>query len=294
MKTSSLRRREALSGFAFVLPALVLLTAFGFVPLIIAGWASLYDLPLVNPDRRHFVALANYARLLADPTVHRAFANTLYYALWQIPMQTLLGLLLAVLVAKPTRGIGFFRSAYYLPVVISMVVASILWRVMLDQDNGLINGLLALVGIAPQPFLNSPTQAMPALAVMLSWKWMGFSMLIFLAGLHAIPVDYYEAAQIDGAGALRQFWSITLPLLKRPSLYVLVTNSINALKIFTPVYVITRGGPQESTLSMVYYIFREGFRYSRLGYASAVAVLFAFFLLLLAVAQLRVMRSDPD
>lgn len=294
MRMSPLRRQEALAGMGFVLPAFALLVIFGFVPLFLAGWVSLYDFPLLNPSQREFVGVENFIRALQDRYVQRAFVNTLYYALWQMPLQTALGLLLAQLVVKPTRGIGFFRSGYYLPVVISMVVASIVWRIMLAQNNGVFNSILALFQIPAQPFLNSTKQALPVLAVMLSWKWMGASMLIFLAGLHAIPQDYYEAAQIDGAGALQRFWYVTLPLLKRPALYVLVTNTVNALKVFTPVYIMTNGGPQDSTLSVLFYIFREGFRYSRLGYASAIAVLFAAFLLFLAIAQLRMMRSEAD
>jgi len=294
MKTSRLRREEALAGWGFVLPAFALIVLFGFVPVMLAGWVSLYDFPLVNPARRQFIGLANYVQALSDPTVRRALLNTIYYAIWQMPMQTGLGLLLALLIVKPTHGIGIFRAGFYLPVVISMVVASVVWRILLDQQNGLINSALATVHLPMQPFLNSTGQALPSLAVMLSWKWMGASMLIFLAGLNSIPPDYHEAAQIDGANTLQRFWHITLPLLRRPGLYVLVTNTISSLKLFTPVYVITNGGPQESTLSMIFYIFREGFTYSRMGYASSIAVLFALFLLTLAIAQLRLMRTEAE
>jgi fructooligosaccharide transport system permease protein len=294
MGMSRMRVQEARAGFGFVLPAVTLLLLFGFVPLVFAGYVSLFDFPLVNPDARRFLGLQNFVRALQDEYVHKAFVNTLYYALWQMPMQTLLGLFLAILVAKPLRGIGIFRAGYYLPVVISMVVASVIWRVLLDQQSGLINSVLLWFGLPAQPFLNSPQQALPVLSVMLSWKWVGFSMLIFLGGLQAIPSDFYEAAQIDGANTLQRFWYVTLPLLKRPAVYVIVTNTINAFKLFTPIYIITRGGPQESTLTMIYYLFREGFRYGRLGYASAIADLFTIFLLILAVLQLRIMRSEPE
>lgn len=294
IKMSRLRRKEALAGYGFVLPALILLVIFGFIPLILAGYTSLYKYPLVNPARREFLAFANYVRAFEDEILRQAFINSIYYALWQIPMQTSLGLFLALLIQRPMKGIGFFRTGYYLPVVISMVVASVLWRIMLDSQNGLINSVIVAVGLPRQPLLNSTFQALPVLAIMLSWKWVGFSMLIFLAGLQSIPYDYYEAAQIDGASALQRFGYITLPLLKRPALFVIVTNTINAFKLFTPIYVITEGGPQNSTLVAVYYIFREAFRFNRLGYGSAISILFTIFLISLAMVQLRVLRSEAD
>jgi len=294
LKISRLRRKEIFTGYGFVLPALILLTVFGFIPLILAGYTSLFRYPLVNPARREFLGAANYIRAFEDETLRLAFINTVYYALWQIPMQTLLGLFLALLIQKQIRGVSVFRTGYYLPVVISMVVASVLWRIMLDSENGLINSVLVSVNIPRQPLLTSTVQALPTLAFMLSWKWVGFSMLILLAGLQSIPTDYYEAAQIDGASAWQRFWYITIPLLKRPGLFVIVTNTINAFKLFTPIYVITEGGPQNSTLVMIYYIFREAFRFNRLGYASAIAILFTVFLISLAAAQLRILRSEPD
>lgn len=294
MKMSRLRLKEALAGYGFILPALILLTLFGFIPLFLAGYTSLYKYPLVNPARREFLGFANYVHAFQDETLRIAFVNTVYYALWQIPMQTLLALFLALLIQKPLKGIAFFRTGYYLPVVISMVVASVLWRIMLDSQNGLINSVIATIGLPRQPLLTSTTQALPVLAIMLSWKWVGFSMLIFLAGLQSIPYDFYEAAQIDGASAVQRFWYITLPLLKRPALFVIVTNTINAFKLFTPIYIITEGGPQNSTLVIVYYIFREAFRFNRLGYGSAIAILFTIFLITLAFVQLRVLRSEAD
>jgi len=293
MGLSRARWREAIAGYTFILPAFILLVAFAFIPLILAGWTSLYNYPLVNPARREFIGVDNYIRAFQDETLRITFVNTIYYALWQIPMQTILALILALLVQKPLKGIGIFRTGYYLPVVISMVVASVLWRIMLDSQNGLINSVIATIGLPRQPLLNSTFQALPVLAMMLSWKWVGFSMLIFLAGLQSISYDLYEAAHIDGANSWQRFWSITLPLLKRPALFVIVTNTINAFKLFTPIYVITQGAPQNSTLVMVFYIFREAFRFNRLGYGSAIAILFTLFLILLAAVQLRVLRSEP-
>jgi fructooligosaccharide transport system permease protein len=290
----SLKTRESIAGYGFVLPALLLLIVFGFIPLILAGYISLFDFPLVNPANREYIGLENYVRSFQDENLRTAFFNTVYYAVLQIPLITSIGLLLALLIQKPIKGLFIFRTGFYLPVVISMVVASVLWRVMLDSQNGLINGILSTLHLPRQPFLTSPKMALPTLAFMLTWKWAGFSMLIFLAGLNNIPTELYESAQIDGANPFQRFRFITLPLLKRPALYIIVVNTINAFKLFTPVWVITRGGPQNSTLVMIYYIFRQAFQYRRLGYGAAISVLFMGFLMLLAITQIRIMRSEPD
>lgn len=286
--------KATLKSYGFISPAVLLILVFGAVPLILAIWISLYKFPLLNPTRRVFIGLDNYIHIFQDEVLLKAFINTLYYALFQIPIQTGLALLLAVLVSKPMKAIGLFRVGFYLPVVISMVVASTMWMVMLDSQNGLINAMLTWIGLPRQPFLTSVKQALPTLAVLLSWKWVGFSMIIYLAGLHSIPNSYYEASKIDGASSLQSFWYITLPLLRRASIYVLLTNTINAMKLFTPVYVITKGGPQNSTMVMIYYIYREAFIYGRMGYAAAIASVFTLFLILLAIFQLKFMRSSDE
>lgn len=292
MKLSRLRTREALVGGGFVLPAFLLLLVFSLIPIVLAGYISLFDYPLVNPARREFIGLANYIKAFSDSTVGRAFVNTAYYALWQVPVQTVMALVLAMLIEKPLRFVGIFRTGFYLPVVVSMVVASVLWMVMLNSQSGLVNSFLIWLGIPRQPLLLSETQALPVLALMSSWKWVGLGMLVFLTGLQSIPNQYYEAAIVDGANGLQQFWYITLPLLKRSAVYVIVTVTIDAFKFFTPVYIITKGGPQNSTLTILYHIFREAFDYNRLGYASAIAIVFTALLIIFAIFQLRLLRSE--
>jgi fructooligosaccharide transport system permease protein len=294
LATNRQKRREALSGYMFVAPAILLLLIFSFVPIVFSGYVSFFKFPLVNPARRSFIGFDNYVKLFSDEVFLKAFANTAYYALMQVPLQTGFGLALALLIKKRTRLSGMFRSIYYMPVVISMVVASSLWRIMLDSQFGLINSIITWMGFARQPFLTSVTQAMPALAVMLSWKWSGFSMLIFLAGLNNIPGELYEAARIDGANSWQMFWRVTIPLLRRPAGFVVVSNTINAFKLFTPIYIITQGGPQNATLSVIYHIFREGFLNGWLGYASTMANVFTLFLMILALVQLKVLRSSDE
>lgn len=288
-----LKGRENLSGYGFILPALTGITLFGLLPLAYALYVSLRRYDLLAPTSA-FIGLANYQRVLADPTFWRALLNTAHYAVLLIPAQTCLGLFLALLVQKNSAGVSIFRASYYLPVVSSMVVASTLWRIMYDAQNGIFNGMLQSMGLPAQPFLTSPAQAIPALVLMMTWKWVGISMLIFLGGLNAIPADYYEAAEVDGASRFQGFKYITLPLLRRVTLFIVVVNTINAFKLFTPIYVITRGGPMESTLTLVFHIFRTAFRYYDMGIASAMSVLLLLLVLGLTLLQFGLLRTERD
>ncbi len=290
----SLRTQEALTGTGFVLPAVGLLACFGFLPLLLAAYVSLFDLPLLNPSMRHFVGLNNYLEAFKDVTLRRSLVNTVYFAVLQAPLQTALGLLLAVLVQKRSLGITVFRVGYYVPAVVSTVIVSGLWRVILDSNFGLANSFLSFLHLPRQPFLTSASQAIPTLATMLTWEWVGFSMLIFLAGLNAIPRELYEAAALDGAGSLQRFWFVTLPLLRRPATYVIVSNTVYAFKVFAPVYVITKGGPMGSTDVVIYEVYQQAFTFFRLGYASAIALIFTGLLVLFAAFQLRLLRGEVE
>lgn len=291
--TGRLRWTEYLSGYTFVMPALTGITLFGLFPVAYALYISFRRYDLLVPNSI-FIGFANYQHALADPTFLRALLNTAYYAILLIPAQTCLGLFLALLVQRNSPAISIFRASYYLPVVSSMVVASTLWRIMYDAQNGIFNSMLLSVALPPQPFLTSPVQAIPALVLMMTWKWVGISMLIILGGLNAIPVDYYEAAEIDGASWFEGFKHITLPLLRRVMLFIVVINTINAFKLFTPIYVITRGGPMESTLTVVFHIFRTGFRYYDMGYASTMSVVLLLLVLGLTLMQFRLLRSEGE
>jgi multiple sugar transport system permease protein len=275
-----------------VLPAMLGLFLFGVAPLVYAFAVSLHMYDLVNP-RPPFVGLTNYGSLLSDQVFWTALRNTAAFAVMLVPLQTATGLTLALLVQPSTRWIALLRSSFYLPVVISYVVAAGLWEILFATPNGPANSALALVHLPAQLFFQNPTQALPLMALMSAWKWSGISMLIYLSGLHEIPGELYEAAEVDGAGAVRQFWGITWPLLHRITLFVLVLNTIDAFKIFTPVYVITKGGPLNATMVLVFYLFREGFRYFHLGYASALSFVFLVLVLALAAVQFRILRAEP-
>lgn len=288
------RAWEKFSGYVFVAPGLGGLAIFFLFPLLFAFVMSMMSMSLVNPESAEWAGFSNYGTLFDDPTFVRSIWNTILYAVIQTPLQTLLGLGLALLVKEAIRGIGVFRTIYYMPVVISMVVASIIWRIAYAPDSGLINSILNVFNIPAQPFLASTSQALVSVAGMIAWKWVGFSMIIFLAGLQGIPEDMYEAARMDGANKWEQFRHVTLPLLQRTMLFVVVINTINSFKLFTPILLITQGGPADSTTVLVYYIYKQAFHYYNLGTASAGAVILFGLVLTVLLVQFRLFQSDVE
>lgn len=279
-------------AFWLLLPATVGLIVFTFAPLAYAFWISLQDYQLLS-GQLTWVGAANYARLLSDPGVVKSLLVSGLYTVISVVAQVVLGLSLAMLVKDRVRGLGFFRTAYFLPVVASFVVMATIWK-FLYAESGLFNTLLLTVGLPPQPFLKSADEALLSIAALGVWKFVGFNMLIFLGGVQAIPSDLYESAALDGAGPTQRFWHITLPLLKRVMLFVVVMTSIESFKLFTPVYVMTSGGPQDSTNAIVFQIFRTGFRYYELGYAAAMSFLLLAFVMVLMWLQFRALRTDVE
>ena len=288
-----LKREEYRAAVILLLPASIGLILFSFIPILQALQLSFYDAPLLSTQRT-FVGLENYATALSDPVFIRAMLNTVVYAVEAVILQVLVALALALLIRNYFPGIGFFRSAYFLPVVTSLVVVSTVWKIMYHTENGLINSVLRTATLPSIPWLTSPDVALWSIVILGLWKEVGFSMLVLLGGLHSIPRDYYEAAAIDGATGGRSFWHITLPLLRRAMLFVVVLSTINAFKLFTPVYVMTDGGPSDSTQTMVFYIFQSVFRYFKMGYASALSFLLLLLVLILAAIQFRLFRSDIE
>jgi ABC-type sugar transport system permease subunit len=279
-------------AFWLLLPATLGLIVFTFAPLVYAFWISFQNYQLLS-GQLTWIGAANYTRLLSDPVVMYSLAVSGLYTVISVAAQVVLGLGLAVLVKDRVRGLGFFRTAYFLPVVASFVVMATIWK-FLYAESGLFNTLLLTIGLPPQPFLKSADEALLSIAALGVWKFVGFNMLIFLGGLQAIPADLYESAALDGAGPIQRFWHITLPLLKRVMLFVVVMTSIESFKLFTPVYVMTSGGPQDSTNAIVFQIFRTGFRYYELGYAAAISFLLLALVMVLMWLQFRALRTDVE
>jgi multiple sugar transport system permease protein len=288
-----LKGEEYRAAFILLLPAALGLLLFSFIPIAQAFQVSFFEAPLLSPQRT-FVGLDNYRAAIDDPMFHLAIVNTALYTVAVVILQVALALVLALLINSYFPGVGFFRSAYFLPVVTSLVVVSTVWKIMYHTDNGLINSLLRTLSLSPQPWLTSPNLALWSIVIIGVWKEVGFSMLVLLGGLNNIPGDLYEAAAIDGSSPWNSLWKITLPLLRRALLFVVVLSTINAFKIFIPIYVITDGGPANSTETLVFYVFQNAFRYFKLGYASALSFLLLVLALVLIAIQFRLLRTDIE
>lgn len=289
---STQKRREAISGYIFFLPALVLLSLFLLYPMAMAFYYSFTDFYLLTPGQKSFTGLENFLYAFKDPEFKQAFKNTVYFVLLIVPLQTSAGLGLALLVNKKMRLKGFFRTAYFSPVVMSLVVVSILWTFLYNPNEGLFNEVLQALGFSAQPFLTSPDQAMNSIIVMSVWQGAGFQMLIFLAGLQNIPSVIYEAASIDGANRWQKFRNVTLPGLANVSIFIIITITIAAFKLLIQPMIMTQGGPLGSTKSLVYYTYQVGFAYRDVGYASALAVIFTLIVLTIAITQRKLLAED--
>ncbi|MEC5185854.1 multiple sugar transport system permease protein [Cryobacterium sp. MP_3.1] len=280
-------KTENLAGLAMLTPAVLLLALFIFVPAILAFGLAFTNARLISPYPATFVGLDNFVRLFADAAFFRALINVGYFALVVVPLQAGLALVMAILVNKKVRGTTFFRTVYFLPVVTSMVVVSLLWLFMYRQD-GLINVIIDRVtfGLVTGPdWLNDTTTSMPAIILMSVWQGVGFHMIIWLSGLQTIPADLYEAADLDGVSPWQRFRYITWPGLSATRSLILVTITIQALSLFTQISVMTQGGPLNSTTTVVYEAVESGFAQQETGYASAISLVFFVIVLLISVVQ---------
>ena len=284
------KRSESLLGMAFFGPALVLLTVFLFIPMILTLIFSFTDFFALNPGITHFVGLDNYFQIFRDEDFRQAFGNTVQFVLIIVPLQGLGALGLALLINKVTHCKKYFKVAFFVPVVMSLAVVSTLW-IQIFSPEGILNSLLGNFGIAPQPFINSASQALPSIAIMSSWQGMGYQMIIFLGGLQAINPALYEAAEMDHASGWKKFKDITLPELKPLCIFVFISITIGAFRMLVQPMIMTGGGPSHSTYTMVYDIYETGTVNWEIGLASTMSIVFAFFVMILTVIQTVVTRE---
>ena len=278
------RKSESLLGMAFFGPALVLLTVFLFIPMILTLIFSFTDFFALNPEITHFVGIENYLQIFKDEDFRQAFGNTVNFVLIIVPLQGLGALGLALLINKVTHCKKYFKVAFFVPVVMSLAVVSTLW-IQIFSPEGILNSVLGNFGIDPQPFINSASQALPSIAIMSSWQGMGYQMIIFLGGLQAINPALYEAAEMDHASGWKKFKDITLPELKPLCIFVFITITIGAFRMIVQPMIMTGGGPSHSTYTMVYDIYETGTVNWEIGLASTMAIVFAFFVMILTVIQ---------
>jgi multiple sugar transport system permease protein len=276
---------ERLAGAGFALPACILLLLTNIVPLAVLGYLSLTDYELGSIDLK-LLGLENYRAAVTDPIFRSSFRNTLLYVAIVVPGAVFLALLIAVLLHRRVRTRSFYEVIYFLPVTSTLIAMATVWQFLLHPKLGAINGFLKAVGLGETAFLSEPSLVIPTLAAIGIWQLVGFNMVLFLAGLSAIPRDLYEAAEIDGcSGPIDRFLRITWPLLGPTTMFVIVTTSITAFKVFDTVAVMTRGGPLNASQVLLYTIYLEGFQYFRIGYAAALTVIFLAFILLFSLVQ---------
>jgi len=277
-------RGERWTPYLFLLPAMALLLLWRYLPIAAGLRESFYSNSLSFSGAREFVGWDNFRRLFDDPAFWNAMRVTAVFNLIVNPLQVVLALALAVLANQKLRGIGLFRTVLLLPVAISINVTAIAWGLALDTNYGLVNGVLEAVGLSAQPFLRSPEQALPTMIAIVSWIGVPYWALFLLAGLQAIPREVLEAARVDGASRWQAFWQITFPLLRRVLAFVLVADSVVNLTLFAPPYLLTRGGPRETTNLAMYEAWQRGFVYGDLGASSAmVLVLLAITVTIVAI-----------
>ncbi|OYN88554.1 carbohydrate ABC transporter permease [Parenemella sanctibonifatiensis] len=276
------RSPAALFAYVFVLPYLILFTVFRLAPAIYGIALSLADVNLVG--RVKFVGLENFERLFADPIFWQALLVTVIYTVIAIPLCVIIAILAASLVNRPLRGIGVYRVIFFLPVVTSAVMSGVIWK-WVFSENGPISAIQVALGLDPGSWLGSTTMVLPALAVVQAWSRFGYDMLILLAGMLAIPEEYYEAAKIDRATAWQRFRHITLPLLRPALFFVLILETISSFQAFDHILVMTGGGPVRASYSLTYMIYDQGFNYSEFGYGAAAGVILLALILVISLIQ---------
>ncbi len=283
-------KAEYIAAFLFLLPNLLGLLIFTVWPLFYSFGLSFMDWGILNNPR--FIGLQNYKELSGDSSFWICLRNTLYYSIVKVPLNLFLSLLLAILLNQKIIGRNAFRTIAFLPAVCSSVAVGVVWQPLLEStESGLINHLLNYIGIGPIPFLSTTAWAMPSVILVGIWKELGYFMVIYLAGLQGIPKSYYEAAAIDGSGAVNTFLRITVPQLAPTTFFAFVTSFIGSFQIFDLTSVLTSGGPANSTNTLVMYIYQNGFRFFRMGYASGIAVTLFIIILIVTMIQNKVMSK---
>jgi multiple sugar transport system permease protein len=289
---SSRQRNETIMAWVFSAPAIIFLIIFLVVPFLMAFGLSFTDQRLVPNPRlpTRLIGVRNFVRLFSDEDFFQAIFNNFYFVIIVVPIQTSLALFLAMFVNQKIRFVNAFRTIYFSPVVVTMVVVSIIWKFMYNPGEGMINAFIQWLSfgqLGPYDWLDSTTLAFPAIMVLSVWQGVGFQMIIYLAGLQEIPDSLYEAANIDGANKVQQFFHVTLPQLRNTTIFVVMTTTILAFRLFTQVYTMQGPGghPQGTTRTMMLYTFSQGFKQGKIGYASAVTVI--FFLIVLAASMIQ-------
>ncbi len=289
---SRITRSDTIAGYSLILPFYIIFLVFHLAPIFVGLTLSFTNYSL-SPNYS-FVGLANYERLFGDTLFVKSMGNTLLYALLTILPSLALGLLTALILNKQLVGRTFFRVSFYIPFVISMVAAAMVWLWIYEPSIGVLNVMLESIGIKPKFWLHDPALAMPSIAAMSIWKILGYNMIIYLAGLQSIPKVFYEVGMIDGASSFQQFRKITLPLLAPTTFFLFVTSCIQAFNVFVQVNILTNGGPMNSTTTMVHQIYLRAFTEFKMGYASSMAMILFLIVAFITFANFRYGNRSTD
>jgi multiple sugar transport system permease protein len=291
------KRRENIMAWAFSAPALILLFVFLVIPFVMAIGLAFTDQRLIpNPNLpTQFVGLRNFIRLFQDEAFIRGILNNFYFVVVVVPLQTSFALLLAILINQKIKGTNIFRTIYFSPVVTSMVVVSIVWTFLYNPGDGLINSFIHFITFGRVEgfnWLQNTKLVFPAIMLLSIWQGVGFQMVIFLAGLQEIPTDLYEAADVDGANKFQQFLYVTLPQLRNTTIFVVLATTILAFKLFDQVKVMTNGGPQNASMTTMLYVIQQGWGELKVGYASAISLIFFIIVLIVSLLQRQILREE--
>jgi ABC-type sugar transport systems, permease components len=275
--------REAIWGYIFIAPAFIFVFAFVVIPVISAFGISFTDWNLITPAK--FVGLQNYITIFTDSVAIKTLLNTFYFTFVSVPIALALSLVLAVLLNQKIRGLTFFRTAYYIPVISSTVAVSMVFLWIFNSDYGLLNQILKLFDITGVKWLTDEHYAMLAVIIVSVWRSLGFNIIIFLAALQDVPKDLHDAAAIDGAGEVQKFFNIIVPLISPALFFTMITGIIGSFQSFDLVYNMTKGGPARATYLVGYYIWEQAFKYLHMGYGAAIAFVLFFFIMVLTIIQ---------
>ncbi len=294
MKKKSLSSRYRRAGAIMAAPSMTIITVFIIIPIIYSLYMSLHDWNIMY-NIKDFIGFDNYKEVFQDERFFNALKNTLIYTVSYVPILVILSLALAAFINEKFIASGFYKTVLFIPAITSMAIIAIIFRFLLDGDIGYVSLALRKLGFSVPDFLRDPETAMWSVVLTSVWRWVGFYMVIFLSGFNSIPDSLYEAAEIDGAGKLRQFFSISMPLLMPTISFALITNLISSFQVFDPVYVMTKGGPMFSTEVLVYYVYYMGFNVFDMGYASSMAFILFLIILVFTLIQLKgFMKSDSE
>lgn len=286
-------RRNALVGWSFILPNFIGFAVLTLVPMSAAFVIAFMEWDSYSPPE--WVGFDNFERMLGNQSFWIALGNTAYYAAGHIPLTMLAALGLALLLNKRIRGLGFFRTTMFFPYITSLVAVAVVWNMLFNPTMGPINQFLEWIGVQDPPgWTTTSAWSMPAVIITSVWRDMGYYMVLYLAGLQAIPQEYYEAAEVDGANAWQRFWNITIPSLRPTTFFVLVMVTIASFKVFDLIVVMTDGGPGRSTLVLSQLIYREGIKENRFGYSSAISLVLFVIVLVFTVVQFRIQKRKED